>query len=437
MPLVVCSNLGILNPPSGSKATDSFRYFKRLPLELRWYIWELELKHERLLHVEAHFLEASPDDPAIESANGPGRAYEIILTEFLPISKLARISSESRAVASHFYRVQLPCVYRWEGKEDMNGIFYFNPELDTLEIRGKAFSNFAEDLWVHDARHVGLVNLALTHRHFIPESKDEYPVLRRIIPRLKRIVFLYLGGIERMCLGEPRLTDPMDKMEVFRSRPIMPATPKFDRLPCDPRLHIGTSLKKVYLNSADPRKLVRCWFRLMIECNVQHDHEVDYRFLVAFGGRNSHPRAKKNKFGVHKGWRGRTWRPSGYEYNPEITNRHSALSWVRRRDEEWRERVRMIREELEGEREEEAEEDEESIQDTFQELELPVRPAVGFWLFPIEALGPLSDTTNGLSHHGNLPGGRKSHWMFDLSGYKPQLCTTRIHGGPSTSNVLK
>ncbi|RSL91317.1 hypothetical protein CDV31_015489 [Fusarium ambrosium] len=362
MPLVVSSNLGILNPPSGSKTTDTFRDFKRLPLELRWHIWELELKHERLLHVEVDFLEASPDDPDTESATRTGKAYRIILTEFLPISKLARVNSESRAVASHFYRVQLPCVYRWEGKEDTNGIFYLNPELDTLEIRGKAFSNFAEDLWVHDARHVGLVNLALTHRHFIPESKDEYPVLRRIIPRLKRIVFLYLGGIERMCL----------------------------------------------------------------ECNVQHDHEVDYRFLVAFGGRNSHPQAKKNKFGVHKGWRGRTWRPSGYEYNPEITNRDSALSWVRRRDEEWRERVRMIHEELEEEREEEEEEDEEFIQDTFQELELPVRPAVGFWLFPIEALGPLSDTTNGLSYHGNLPGGQKSHWKFDLSDYKPQLCLSYL-----------
>ncbi|RTE71903.1 hypothetical protein BHE90_013688 [Fusarium euwallaceae] len=203
MPLVVSSNLGILNPPSGSKATDTFRHFKRLPLELRWHIWEFELKHERLLHVEAHPLEASPDDPSTESGTCPERTYEIILTEFLPISKLARVNSESRAVASHFYRVQLPCVYRWEGKEDTNGICYFNPELDTLEIRGNAFSNFAEDLWVHDARHVGLINLALSMRQLIPESRAEYPLLQRIIPRLKRVMFLCRGGSERIYFGEP------------------------------------------------------------------------------------------------------------------------------------------------------------------------------------------------------------------------------------------
>ncbi|RSL49686.1 hypothetical protein CEP54_012300 [Fusarium duplospermum] len=393
MPLVVSSNLGILNPPSGSKATDTFRQFQQLPLELRWHIWELELKHERLLHVEADFLETSPDDPGTGSANCPGRAYKIILTEFLPISKLARVNSESRAAASHFYRVQLHCVYRWEGKQDTDGIFYFNPELDSLEIRGNAFCNFAEYLWVRDARHVGLVNLAVTERDFIPESRAEYPILQRIMPRLKRVIFLYLGGIERMCLGEPRTTNFMDKIEIFRSRPIMPATPKFERLPCDPRLHIETSLKKVYLDCPEPRRLIHRWFRLLTKCNVEHDHEVDYRFLVAFGGRHCRQWVTKNKFGVDKGWRGRSWRPWVYEYNPEITNRDGALGWVRRKDEVWREAVRAIREEVDEEKKEEAEDEEESIQDTFQQLELPLRPAIGFWLFPIEALGPLPDIT--------------------------------------------
>ncbi|RSL53980.1 hypothetical protein CEP51_014788 [Fusarium floridanum] len=411
MPLVVSSNLGILNPPSGSKTTDTFRDFKRLPLELRWHIWELELKHERLLHVEVDFLEASPDDPDTEGATRPEKAYKIILTEFLPISKLARVNSESRAVASHFYRVQLPCVYRWEGKEDTNGIFYFNPELDILEIRGKAFSNFAEDLWVHDARHVGLVNVALTSRHFFPESKDEYPVLRRIIPRLKRVMFLCRDGSERIYFGKQRPTDPIDKIEVFRARPIMPAAPKFDRLPCDPRLHIETSLKKIRLDYYDPRRLIHYWFSLMTKCNVQHDHEVDYRFLVALGRRCCRPYAQDNEFGSARGWRVRL-----YEHNPEITDQDSALSWVRKQEERRRETLREMREKEEGE----------ASEQPLEGLELPHQPAIGFWLFPIEALGPLPDVTRPFPWNMAPISNRGSHRKVDLSGYKPQLCLSYL-----------
>lgn len=190
----------------------------------------------------------------------------------------------------------------------------------------------------------------------------------------------------------------MDKAEVYCSRPIMPAIPKFDRLPYDPRLHIKTSLKNVYLDCLEPRRLVHSWFRLMTRCNVKHDHEVDYRFLVAFGGRLCRLYTIETQFAVDEGWRGRRWRPKGYELNPEITNRDATISWVQRKDETWREPVREIREKEEGEEKKEEEEqeeegDEELIGGSFQEPELPLRPAIGFWFFPIEALGPLPDIT--------------------------------------------
>jgi hypothetical protein len=124
----------------------------------------------------------------------------------------------------------------------------------------------------------------------------------------------------------------MDKAEVYCSRPIMPAIPKFDCLPYDPRLHIKTSLKNVYLDCPEPRRLVHSWFRLMTRCNVKHDHEVDYRFLVAFGGRLCRLYTIETQFAVDEGWRGRRWRPKGYEINPEITNRDAAISWVQRKD---------------------------------------------------------------------------------------------------------
>ncbi|KAL6361113.1 hypothetical protein LRP88_04575 [Fusarium phalaenopsidis] len=190
MSLVVSSNLGILNPASGSKATDSFHHFNRLPPEVRQIIWGFELNHERLLHVEAH-PQADEDDNE--------RPYKIILTECQPISKLALVCSESRAVTHRFYRVQLPCLYRWRGKQDAKGTLYFNPELDTLEIRGRFFANFVEDLWVQDPRNVGLINLALSKENLIvPLDRAMDYSLERVLSRLERVVFLYRGGLERM-----------------------------------------------------------------------------------------------------------------------------------------------------------------------------------------------------------------------------------------------
>lgn len=194
--------MSILNPVCNSKPTDAFWSFSRLPTELRWKIWELELNQERLLHVEARPL---VDNDSFRTTDCHQRPYRIILTEFQPIRKLSHVDSESRVVASRFYRVQLPCLYRWEGRNDVNGIFYFNPELDTLEIRGQSFAAFAHDLWVHDVRHVGLVNLALSEQRFIelpPEPTTEYFLLHKVFSRLRNVVFLYLGGIERMFLGE-------------------------------------------------------------------------------------------------------------------------------------------------------------------------------------------------------------------------------------------
>ncbi|RSL60539.1 hypothetical protein CEP53_005417 [Fusarium sp. AF-6] len=415
MPLVVSSNLGILNPPSGSKATDTFLHFKRLPLELQWHIWELELKHERLLHVEARPL---ADNDSFKTTDCQQRPYRIILTEFQPISKLNHVNSESRVIASRFYRVQLPCLYRWEGRNDVVGTFYFNPELDTLEIRGQSFAAFAQDLWVHDVRHVGLVNLALSERRFIgmpPEPMVEYSLLHKVFSRLRNVVFLYAGGVERMFLGEsmlvePRRTNPMAKKGIYLSRPIMPAIPKFDRLTDDPRSSTGPSLNRIYFGGPDPRKLIHKWFGLLAKCNVQHTHKVDYRFLVAFGGRSLHPFRDQDDFRVDPGWLPRR------DVNPMITCRHDAIKWAEKQDEEWTETMRRIRKE----------EDEDIIAEVYREFEMPLRPAIGFWLFPIEALGPLPDASNSLPHHVTLPGGQRLHWKFDLSGYKPQLCLSYL-----------
>ncbi|KAI8680640.1 2EXR domain-containing protein [Fusarium sp. Ph1] len=184
----------------------------------------------------------------------------------------------------------------------------------------------------------------------------------------------------------------------------MAAVPKFDRLPGDPRSSIENCLKSVYLDSFDPRKFIYRWFRLLRRHMVQHDHEVEYSFMIAFGGRH---------YGCS---------PRKGELNPEIANRDAALSWVRRKDEKWRQNLRDSRKK----------EEEEVIEQLPHELELPIRPAIGFWLFPIEALGPVPTIPPSPARIPRIPWGevsvpdRKPDQKIDLSGHKPQLCLSYL-----------
>ncbi|KAJ3538899.1 hypothetical protein NM208_g2547 [Fusarium decemcellulare] len=269
------SSLEIFNPSFNSQSIEGFSNFSRLPRELRWAIWQLGLQHERLLHVEVRSSKShctATERPLDKQRDH--QAYEIILSERQPISKLSHVNFEAREITHRFYRVQLPCLYRWEGKEDTEGIFYFHPELDTLEIRGEPFASFAQDLWAHDTRSIDLINLAVSIQ-FIPEEPLP-PITNSLLPqvfsRFRRVIFLYLG--------------------------------------------------------------------LVASCKVQYDHEVGYRFLVAYGGRRMrHGRRQGVDFSVDLGW-------SLHVTTPEIHDRDDAIGWVRQQDEKWRDTLQEMHEEI-------------------------------------------------------------------------------------------
>ncbi|KAF5010808.1 hypothetical protein FDECE_3051 [Fusarium decemcellulare] len=381
------SSLEIFNPSFNSQSIEPFFHFSRLPRELRWAIWQLGLQYERLLHVEVRSSKShcTATERPLDKQRDP-QAYEIILSERQPISKLSHVNFEAREITHRFYRVQLPCLYRWEGKEDAEGIFYFHPELDTLEIRGEPFASFAQDLWAHDTRSIGLINLAVSNQ-FIPEEPLP-PITNSFLPqvlsRLRRVIFLYLGGVERMFLGEPRTTDYFEKYEVYRSRPIMAITTKFSRLSHDPRPYIKPSLQQVYMDSPDPRMIIHRWFRMR------------------------RGRRQGVDFSVDLGW-------SLHVTAQEIHGRDDAIGWVRQQDEKWRDTLQEMREEiLEME-------NEGSYVEPYQNIERPLEPAVGFWLFPIEDLGLLPSMSHDHNYHED-GGFWKSHRKIDLSKFEPELC---------------
>lgn len=200
----------------------------------------------------------------------------------------------------------------------------------------------------------------------------------------------------------------------------MPATPRFERLLRDPRSYIEASLKKVHLGRVDPRRIVHGWLRLMAKFNEEQNHEIDYRFMVAFEGRN-HPNYNHPvNASLDQGWKGRgtSWVTRAWEWAPntEMTNRCDALRWISDNDAKWRE---PLPDSLSTVRKGAAKK-------VSEEVELHPQPVIGFWLFPIHALGPLPDLSSDHLNHWGRPIVWRYHQKIDLSGVKPELCLSYL-----------
>ncbi|KAF5012497.1 hypothetical protein FDECE_1450 [Fusarium decemcellulare] len=256
--------------------TDTFPQFPRLPREIRLMIWELSLHRKRILHVDLTFLRLLTE---------PWK-WAPILSQQNAISKLFRVNSESRYAALRFYRVHLPCEYQCRGRVEKNGTFYFNPELDIIEVTGwKKFAEFAHSLWVNDPRHVGLINLMLTRyddfEGIIPEQTN-MPLLRQTVSRLKHIIF---GCIFLALAGEPLEHVWPRHYDII---------PDFDRSTYDFRsmqahlrdIDLCRDLRSVQYLEWD----IDHWLAILALWQVQyHDHEVDYRLMFSHLGKHDEP----------------------------------------------------------------------------------------------------------------------------------------------------
>lgn len=317
--------------------------------------------------------------------------YTVVLLGRHPISKLFHISQESRFVAFRFYRVQLPCRYRWRRVEE-NGTFYFNPELDIvkldpeadlsdqyrhLNVASKYLAEFAHQLRLKDPRRVGLVNLALESLYPAKinweahlAQKSTVLLLREAIQRLKCVYFISCAPLwPTWCRRVSQLVAA--KSAYPRVQPVMVYMSAFDRLPYDPR---PLDLRAVYMGTHSPRKQVQGWLRMLARLQViDPSHKVDYRCMVAREATRL----------------------------PVINNRDTALEWVEETD-----KMLVARK-----------------GNDFRDLHQESRTAFGFWLFPIECLEPNLDIDRHPSHPERY---WQSERVVDLSSLKPELCLFHI-----------
>ncbi|KAL9023694.1 MAG: hypothetical protein Q9196_007038, partial [Gyalolechia fulgens] len=287
---------------------STFSLFSLLPKELRLSIWRRALQCHRIITMELKGLRGwtgtgplydDNDQSAVAASIDRGERYRIISDGCQVLSKLLRVSKESRQEALTFYRVHLPCRFRSPvmGEKAMtSGTLYVNPEYDFLRISPEmpvkdTLVNFLYHFkTTYDIRGVGILNLALGFNDlngndlYALEPSDLEPKFRNAFldtfTQLREVFFLSTPRAGRQVNG---LLSGLCTSETWfnRSFPIMTGTPTFRRRHRDPR-PINQDLRKVLLSGgSDPREMLDLWFGYLRKWGVTPPR-LQYRFLLGF-----------------------------------------------------------------------------------------------------------------------------------------------------------
>ncbi|OTA54487.1 hypothetical protein K449DRAFT_417022 [Hypoxylon sp. EC38] len=372
-----------------------FDLFPNLPPELRFKIWNSSLEHQRIIKVRLRNRVLMNGLLARQGVTRPktreGERYSVVVDGYHTISKLFRVTRESRDAALSFYRVHLPCWLVKDATRDdamKPGTLYFNPEHDFLYINTDTghIANFLHDLkTLHDPEGVGLLNLAIDANGLtggfglctIDHSTLDPPVQSSYIEtliKLQEVFFVQLQRTGRLVFGygSGALT-PTNQLNL--SFPIFAMEPNFNRLDPDPR-SISWDLGKVFVN-ADTRSMICAWGRLFYNYFGGHVvPETEYRVLLAFA-------------------------PMSHN----VYDRHGAETWLKLEEDDWA-------------RETSRDDQPEQIPD--DDPETAVEAAFGFWLFPVDAFGALPRSPN---DRFRTEGPR----YLDLREYWPELALVNLN----------
>ncbi|CAG9986381.1 unnamed protein product [Clonostachys byssicola] len=291
----------LFNPVLGHGSEQDFPQFAKFPVEIRVHIFKLSLLRERFFQL---WLER--DDQLV----GPkdrisGNLYIVNVQGRNIHSKLLRVNRDARHAALAFYRVHIPCRHEWCGKTRSVGFLYVNPERDILRlgflpphagpsvprpnVRKPCIVDFLLDTQRRDPQRIGLEKIALptdSARQLIsedmavddPECRD---LFARAFSNVRHIFFVCLEQNERLCLPFDPAATPMAPWQFSRSRPLLGSNSGFTRLPRDPR-PISADLQYVFPGCIMPRQYVYNWFKLLADWGCPHqDGGVEYHFLIS------------------------------------------------------------------------------------------------------------------------------------------------------------
>lgn len=405
-----------------TRKESTFTCFGLLPTELRLQIWQCSLQRERMINV--HFLR-SPEavrDHGPWKVRGKDISYNVIVDGHQALSKLLLVNQEARQVALGFYRVHFPCRLRDEhAHKEEEGTFYFNPEYDFLQIpssfstRQDPVDFFYHLKYTYDPRQVGVLNLAiwstssprihpishLTSADFTAYYRES---LLETIAQLREVFFVQNVIKGRQILGT-RSGMPSNDFLLNRSMPVATATTVFDRLAQDPRPVAG-DLKHVYVRRS-PVEWFGFWQLVLDHWGISPTH-IKYHYILSF-------------------------RPEPFAHFPQqstIYDTKKASEWLQKEDYEWTGKWRV-------DEYDPSNDDGSNIMAMrttsdgraynypvgalheryrHEDLENAVKPAFGFWLFPV---CPDESGRMPSSFGDPHPSGKDD--LLDLSGFWPGI----------------
>ncbi|KAI1411617.1 hypothetical protein F5Y13DRAFT_191233 [Hypoxylon sp. FL1857] len=390
------THLEIYNPTYEEEHGD-FPQFSLLPKELRLQVWRHSLQRHRIVKIKL------PIRPQHFEGDGYEEFYAALSKEPLVVrghqvlSKLLSVNSESREVALQFYRVRLSCNFK-RSKTVKSETLLFNPEFDILHVRPAWHDNkFAElicKLKAADPQGVGVLRLALESKDvngiqyqtdFRLMDSEARETFTAVIAQLEEVYFMDIENAGRVYDGVGcGILSMMDRVEFHRSTPIASKIPSFDLVARDPR-PIADDLHRVYAGTFDGRKMVFFWRKMLLAWGIQPPPLSRYHFLV------SSRRPAKQK----------------------VLDRAHAEKWLREEDENWT----NVLEEMGSQKSYKS-----RIEELRSDYELERAPskknAIGFWLFPVEALGPLPPDEE---EHDSRSDIWKGKVILDMSAHWPTI----------------
>ena len=408
-----------------------FHPFPRLPTELRLDIWKRSLQRHRLVKVFIHNKRFRPEvklprpyhyqnDDGDDDDDDENIHHYAIVVGNQALSKLLHVNRESRQIAREFYRVAFPCWFisksdEYEARAISNqqaeknstasqGMFYFNPEWDYLHLVAEPFAADTLVEFIHflktkyDPRGVGLLNLAFGGNDLVVTETPDFnpatldPAVRasfvQTLIQLKGFYSLHYTATGRQCEG-PR-SGYSAKVWFNRAMPIMPACgpPGYDLVARDPRENISRDLRRTFTDLLQARVLGQLDTLFLRFGVTQEQRRVKIQFLVAFQRDDTN----------------------------SIVDRQSAEKYLRKEEEYWK--WLAVGGYGPGISEEENRAEEKAFANIKwppltlpeEDLEKVPRPAMGFWLFPIECLQK----------------GVGNTFVHDLSDYWPELALVRL-----------
>ncbi|GJC97263.1 pectinesterase [Colletotrichum higginsianum] len=428
-------HLELFNPVLPNADHKSFNWFPQLPAEIRHLVWKHALRRHRMIHVilgtrveRGHSNEAKGAE-RYSLCNGRGRPisgnhYDVVILAryaLLP-ENVMLVNKEARDAVLSFYPVQVPCQRRLgldvkSKTQYKDSVLRLNFDWDYLRITAaRAFPYFFEflhDLRAHDPRGRGLQHLVVEDNcfrapgvtSFSPASLDARALVafKETLTNLKTVWFKITprGG---------RTLDVLTWMHVNAFNygfPVFPTFTFFDSPVKDPR-NISRDLRKVSGSTPDWREWPLGWRTLLRRLgirpeDVEENASVDVRMMIAS------------------------------DRQDEVRTREDAARVLHEEDFEWLQLQWWFRGWDRpqpgggggGDRPAGCFATASGLQPGLPELDGPEilaaapPPALGFWLFPVEAFGEISDERD--------PGSWiRSKGVFDLSSHWPDLALVDV-----------